>query len=108
MTNQSPSPASASNSASARLRRKPVFFREQLPRILVAALGGYALCWALVSLLCAWLPMAKASRWFLTGQLVPIPMVAVLLWAFAARNLWRATLTLLSLVLALQALAVLR
>ena len=81
---------------------------DLLPRILAASLGGYALCWSLISLLCAWLPLSKASLWFFTGQLVPLPFVGVLLWAFAAARAWQALAYPLTLAAILQTLAVLR
>lgn len=59
-------------------------------RILAAALGGYALCWAIFYLLCAWLPYDKATRWYLTGQLAPLPFLGVLLWVFITASPWRA------------------
>lgn len=61
-------------------------------RVLAATGGGYALCWALFTLLCAWLPWEKASIWYFTGQLAPLPFVGALLWAFVARSAWRALL----------------
>lgn len=59
-------------------------------RILAASAGGYALCWALFYLLCAWLPLARASVWYLTGQLAPLPFTLALLWAFLAETPGRA------------------
>ena len=59
-------------------------------RILAAALGGYALCWAIFYLLCSWLPYEKATVWYLTGQLAPLPFVGVLLWAFVIPSAGRA------------------
>lgn len=59
-------------------------------RILAAAFGGYALCWAIFYSLCSWLPYEKATVWYLTGQLAPLPFVGVLLWAFVSRSAWRA------------------
>ena len=65
--------------------------KTDLPlRILAAVLGGYALCWAIFDLLCASLPFAKATVWYLTGQLAPLPFLTVLLWAFVASTPWRA------------------
>lgn len=61
-----------------------------LLRILAASGGGYALCWALFSLLCAWLPFERATVWYLTGQLAPLPFACALLWAFAAATPGRA------------------
>ncbi|WP_150430103.1 hypothetical protein [Dechloromonas sp. CZR5] len=58
-------------------------------RILVAASGGYALCWGLFVFLCAWLPYEKVTVWYLTGQLAPLPFVLVLLAAFAAGSAGR-------------------
>jgi hypothetical protein len=55
-------------------------------RITAAVLGGYALCWALFAALCAWLPWERASVWYLTGQLAPLPFLAVLLWVFAVQG----------------------
>lgn len=59
-------------------------------RILAAVLGGYALCWAIFYLLCTSLPYEKATVWYLTGQLAPLPFVGVLLWAFVCASPWRA------------------
>ena len=64
----------------------------RIVRITAAVGGGYALCWSLVVFLCAWLPLPKASLWYLTGQLVPLPLLATLLWAFVAKSAWRALL----------------
>ena len=91
-------------------RRRPrtTWAVDLLPRILAASLGGYALCWSLISLLCAWLPLSKPSLWFFTGQLVPLPFVGVLLWAFAASRAWQALAYPLALAATLQTLAVLR
>lgn len=58
-------------------------------RILVAAVGGYALCWSLFLALCAWLPYQKVTLWYLTGQLAPLPFLFALLAAFAARSAGR-------------------
>lgn len=59
-------------------------------RLLAAAGGGYALCWALFELICTGLPYDRATLWYLTGQLAPLPLVGVLLWAFASPSPWRA------------------
>lgn len=59
-------------------------------RILGATLGGYALCWAIFELLCAWLPLERATVWYLTGQLAPLPFLGVLLWAFITPSAARA------------------
>lgn len=59
-------------------------------RLLTATLGGYALCWSLIAALCVWLPDDRVTLWYLTGQLVPVPLTAVLLWAFAARTVVQA------------------
>ncbi len=59
-------------------------------RIAAAAFGGYALCWTFVVCLCAWLPFDKVTRWYLAGQLAPLPFLAALLWAFIAKTAWRA------------------
>lgn len=67
--------------------------RFDLPlRLCAATLGGYALCWSLFALLCAWLPFPKATVWYFTGQLAPLPFLVVLLWAFAAQGARRALL----------------
>lgn len=58
-------------------------------RILVAAIGGYGLCWSLFLALCAWLPYDKVTLWYLTGQLAPLPFLFALLAAFAARSIGR-------------------
>ncbi len=75
-------------------------------RIAAATLGGYALCWSLITLLCAWLPLTKASVWYFTGQIAPAPLLCILLWAFAAKGAWRALFwpTALASVLSLLAL----
>lgn len=77
-------------------------------RIAAAALGGYALCWALFYLLCAWLPFEKATVWYLTGQLAPLPFLGSLLWAFVTATPGRALLWSLAGALALTALGWLR
>lgn len=64
--------------------------RQLALRLLAAVGGGYALCWALFHLLCAWLPYSRATVWYLTGQLAPLPFLAVLLASFAIRDAWRA------------------
>lgn len=63
--------------------------RDLALRILLAATGGYALCWGLFVFLCAWLPYQKVTVWYLTGQLAPLPFLLVLLAAFAAGPAWR-------------------
>ena len=77
-------------------------------RLISSTLGAYALCWAVIAALSAWLPLAKASVWFLTGQLVPLPFVAVVLGAFATRNATRALVIPLTLAAAFQLVAELR
>ncbi len=59
-------------------------------RLVAASVGGYALCWTLFVALCAWLPYEKATVWYLTGQIAPLPFLGALLWAFVARSAWRA------------------
>lgn len=59
-------------------------------RIAAAVIGGYVMCWAIFDLLCAWLPFEKATLWYFTAQLAPLPFLLVLLWAFVARSAWRA------------------
>ena len=77
-------------------------------RVFAATIGGYALCWSMFSVLCAWLPFTKATVWYLTGQLAPLPLLGVLLWAFATAHIQRALLWPLALAACLQFLAVLR
>jgi len=59
-------------------------------RLVAAAPGGYALCWALFELICAWLPASAATRWYVTGQIASMPFVGALLWAFVAPTPLRA------------------
>ncbi|WP_305074241.1 hypothetical protein [Propionivibrio sp.] len=83
--------------------------RFDLPlRLGAATLGGYALCWSLFVLLCAWLPFSKATVWYFTGQLAPLPLLGVLLWAFAAHGAWRALLWPLALAAGLYLLVLIR
>ena len=63
---------------------------ELFVRILAATLGSYALCWSVLTQLCAWLPFAKATVWYFTTQLAPLPFLGGLLWAFAASDARRA------------------
>lgn len=58
-------------------------------RIALAAVGGYALCWGLFVLLCAWLPYQKVTVWYFLGQLAPLPFLIVLLAAFAVESIMR-------------------
>lgn len=64
--------------------------RSMLLRLVAAAIGGYALCWALFVALCVWLPFEKATVWYFTGQIAPLPFLGALLWAFIARTPLRA------------------
>jgi hypothetical protein len=59
-------------------------------RLVAAVAGAYALCWTLFELVCAWLPASAATRWYVTGQIAPLPFVGVLLWAFVAPTPLRA------------------
>lgn len=61
-----------------------------LMRLSAASVGGYALCWSLFVLLCAYLPYEKATLWYLTGQIAPLPFLFALLWAFVAQSPLRA------------------
>ncbi len=63
---------------------------QVLSRVLAAGLGGYAVAWALVFALGVWLPLARVSLWFLMGQILPVPLLLALLWAFAASSAARA------------------
>jgi len=65
--------------------------RLDLPlRLVAAAGGGYALCWAMFVALGAWLPFSKATVWYFTGQIAPLPFLGALLWAFVAHTPQRA------------------
>lgn len=65
--------------------------RLDLPlRLVAAAGGGYALCWALFVACSVWLPFSKATVWYFTGQIAPLPFLGALLWAFMARTPLRA------------------
>lgn len=93
----------------ARRLARPTHRSTNIPiRILGATLGAYALCWALISFLCAWLALPKVSLWFLTGQLAPLPFLLALLWSFAVKKAWLALAAPLLLAAVLQGLAVLR
>lgn len=61
-----------------------------LSRMLAAATGGYLAAWSLAFTLATLLPMARASIWFLSHLLTPLALLLALLWAFAAKNSWRA------------------
>jgi hypothetical protein len=63
---------------------------ELLLRLVAASVGAYALCWSLFAALCVWLPWSRASIWYFTGQIAPLPLLGTLLWAFIAPTAQRA------------------
>lgn len=70
--------------------RQSAAWRGVVARVLAAILGGYAVAYAFTAALARLLPLAKVDALIIASLLSFVIYTLAILWAFAARDAWRA------------------